>query len=106
MLTAVTGRPSACLQAVFRTAVAIDSSCIALQFCDRLEHDIGRARDRTADAVAQPEPDVLDDLRLARNDENTPRPATDVLDEPQDGLRVHPVRIEHLAVLDLAVDIL
>ena len=64
------------------------------------------ARDTDAlTASLRPEADVLDGLRLARDHDHPSWPTADVLDEPQHGLRVHAVRVEHLPVLDLAVDI-
>ena len=69
-------------------------------------HELDGPVDRGADLLGEPQPHLLDLGRLAGDDDDLARPAADRADEAQHGLRVHPVRVEHLAVLDARRDVL
>ena len=47
---------------------------------------------------------LLDLRRLAGHHDHLARPAAHGLDEPQHGLRIHAVRVDHVAVLDAGLD--
>ena len=57
------------------------------------------------DLGREPHPVVLDLDRLAGDDDDAARPARDGAHEAQHGLRIHRVRVDHLAVLDAGGDL-
>src|SRR3954454_24037249 len=114
MFTTLTRRPSACLTAVFTIALESESSCTAslqlvggvgAQFLDRAHHELDGAVHGAAHLVAQPESHLLHQGRLAGDHNHLAWPGAERLHEAKDGLGFHPVRVEHLAVLDAGLDV-
>ena len=62
--------------------------------------------DRALHLLAQADAHVLDLGRLAGDHDHLARPGAERLHEAQHGLRVHRVRVDHLAVLDPGLDVL
>src|ERR1700678_533107 len=125
-VTNETRRPRACRSTVSTIAAATDSSCISRpgwaawassgltrrgvrlvgeELGDRLHDQRDRPADGLGDVLGEPEPDLLDHLGLARDDDDLPRPPAHRLDEAQHGLGVHPVGIDHLAVLQRTLEL-
>ena len=115
MLTTLTGRPAACFTTVFTIAPESDSSCMAQSTAYAASvrsssmvstTSSDRAVDRAPDLVAEAEPHLLDPRGLAGHDDHLAGPRAERLHEAQHRLRVHAVRVDHLAVLDAGLDLL
>src|SRR5689334_6746586 len=112
--TELTRRPAACFTTVFTIALDSESSCtvsprgiggVAAQLFDGLQHELHRALHGAADLVAQPEAHPLAGGGLAGDDHHLAGPRAQRLHEAQHGLRVHAVRVYHLAVLDARLNV-
>src|SRR3982750_3805136 len=117
-VTCWTLRPAACLLTVCTTALERSNSCTKLLLLVErgvglvgqklrrlLEHKLDRAVDGLLDAGAQADAHLLDRQRLAGDDDDLAGPSAGELDEAQDGLGVHAVRVERVAVLDARRDL-
>src|SRR5262245_42250757 len=79
---------------------------LALQLGDRAHHEVHRPVDRLAHGRRELEAHLLDLGRLAGDDHHLAGPAADRAHEPEDRLGVHPVGVEHRAVLDAGLHVL